>query len=292
MSELAPASAAVPARRPDKAGERELSFGNSDFERVRKLIHDHAGISLCDSKRDMVYGRLSRLLRQRGLDRFSDYLDNLESANDPAHWQDFVNALTTNLTAFFRESHHFDILRQHLAGQRRTPLTLWCAAASTGEEPYSLAMTVAEHYGSLKPPVRILATDIDTQVLETGARGVYPMDRVEKLAPDRLRRFFLKGRGANAGQCRVIDDLRALITFRRLNLLEDAWPLRGPFTAIFCRNVMIYFDKTAQRRMLTRMMPLLADDGIFVAGHSESLLHCNDLLRLAGRTVYHKVRSP
>jgi chemotaxis protein methyltransferase CheR len=293
MSLAAPPPARTPATRLQSGADsaREFGFTRQDFERVRSLIHRRAGIALGDSKRDIVYSRLSRRLRQLGRSSFGEYLDWLEQADDPGEWQAFTNALTTNLTAFFREAHHFEILRQFLATRPpRERLTLWCAAASTGEEPYSLAMTVVEHYRSMTPPVRILATDIDTQVLEVAARGIYPLDRVEKLRQAQLRRFFRKGRGAHSGECRVVEELRALITFRPLNLLDPVWHLRGPFAAIFCRNVMIYFDKATQHRMIERMMPLLADDGLFVAGHSESLLHCSDLVRPVGRTVYRKAQ--
>lgn len=273
-------------------GQREFIYERRDFERVRKLIYERAGISLADSKRDMVYSRLTRRLRQVGLTSFQVYLDQLEEHGDDNEWQAFVNALTTNLTSFFREAHHFDILKQHLARVAQQPrLTIWCAAASTGEEPYSLAMTVAEHFRSLHPPLRILATDIDTQVLETAQQGIYPLERIEKLEPARVRQFFRKGSGPHSGYCRVIDELRQMIVFRPLNLLDQNWSLRGPFTAIFCRNVMIYFDKSTQHRMIENMTPLLAEDGLFFAGHSESLNHCSDLVRPVGRTVYRKATA-
>jgi chemotaxis protein methyltransferase CheR len=265
---------------------RELRFTTADFQRARRLIHQRAGIALSEGKRDMVYGRLARRVRQHGLASVGEYLDFLERS-DEAEWQAFTNAMTTNLTAFFREPHHFDTLRELFGRlQRREPLRLWCAAASTGEEPYSLAMTAVEHFGGFDAPVRVLATDIDTQVLATAQHGVYPLQRVEKLEPERLRRFFLRGTGANDGQCRVAEGLRRMIDFRPLNLLDPQWPLRGPFDAVFCRNVMIYFDKATQYRILARIMPLLARDGLFFAGHSESFFHAADLLRPLGRTVY------
>lgn len=268
------------------ADSREFRYQHTDFQRARKLIYARAGITLGDSKQDMVYSRLSRRLRQLGLDSVQDYLDHLERSGED-EWQQFVNALTTNLTAFFREPHHFEMLAEHLQRVGQQPrLAIWCSAASTGEEPYSIAMTVAEHYGSLQPPVRILATDIDTQVLQTAERGVYPLERLEKVSPERVRRFFQKGCGALEGQCRVIEDLRRMITFRPLNLLHRHWPMRGPFTAIFCRNVMIYFDRPTQQDLVRRMAPLLSRDALFFAGHSESLGHCADTMRPVGRTVY------
>ncbi|TAM11743.1 MAG: chemotaxis protein CheR [Nevskiaceae bacterium] len=267
--------------------ERPFLYTDADFERVRKLIHAHAGISLADSKRDMVYSRLSRRLRATNIGSFRDYLDRLEAGSGD-DWQEFTNTLTTNLTSFFREAHHFDALYKHLQAQPRgaKPLLIWCAAASTGEEPYSLAIIACEAFDSDTPPVRILATDIDTNVLQQGERGVYTEERIEELSTARKQRFFQRGSGANAGLCRVREPLRRLITFRPLNLLDERWPMHGPFTAIFCRNVMIYFDKPTQYRILQRAVPLLARDGLFFAGHSESFFHAADLVVPCGHTIY------
>ena len=242
---------------PRAGGEtRQFVFTKGDFDRVCKLIYDHAGISLSASKHEMVYSRLARRLRSTGIRNFKDYLALLEQ-NDAAEWQAFTNSLTTNLTSFFREAHHFPVLAEHVRRFRGEPLQLWCCAASTGEEPYSMAITLAEAFGTLRPPVKILATDVDTNVLETAQAGVYPMERLEKLAPERLRRYFLRGAGAQAGLARVRDELRALITFRPLNLLDAHWALHGPFQAIFCRNVMIYFDRATQEELVTILFPAL-----------------------------------
>lgn len=267
--------------------QRQYAYAPRDFERVQKLIHARAGIALADSKQDMVYSRLVRRLRATGIDSFKAYLDWLEQGGDADEWQAFTNALTTNLTAFFRESHHFESLSTLLKARPRGERTLlWSAAASTGEEPYSIAMTVAEAYGTLTPPVTILATDIDTQVLATAERGVYPLDRIEKLSAERQRKFFRRGTGSNEGYCRVIDELRAMIRFRPLNLLDKHWPMKGPFQAIFCRNVMIYFDKPTQLDIITRFVPRMAPDSLLYAGHSESFFHAAHLIRPLGRTVY------
>lgn len=269
---------------------REFSFRARDFERVRALIRQRAGIALAQSKQDMVYSRLARRLRALSLDSFETYLNQLEADRLPDEWEAFTNALTTNLTAFFREPHHFEQLAALLAARRSgEQLLLWCSASSTGEEPYSMAMIAAEVFESLQPPVTILATDIDTQVLATAERGVYPLERVEPLSAARRRRFLQRGTGAMAGQCRVREELRALLRFRQLNLLDARWPMRGPFAAIFCRNVMIYFDKPTQRAVLQRMVPLLARDGRLYAGHSESFLHAADVVASCGRTVYRRV---
>ncbi len=214
------------AEEPIAADDRDFTFTARDFERVRQLIHGRAGIALSESKRDMVYSRLGRRLRALNLVAFKDYLDQLEARGSEDEWQAFTNALTTNLTSFFREAHHFDILRDFLIKKgRHTPAKIWCSAASTGEEPYSLAITACEAYDSLTPPVKILATDIDTNVLETAAAGIYPEERIEKLDEARKRRYFRRGSGINAGKVRVIDELRELITFRPLNLLDARYPM-------------------------------------------------------------------
>lgn len=265
---------------------REFHFTAKDFERVRKLIYDHAGISLGNSKQNMVYSRLSRRLRSTGLSSFAEYLKLLEN-DDGEEWEIFTNSLTTNLTAFFRESHHFPILAEHMRlHQGRRPIALWCAASSTGEEPYSMAMTVVETFGSFTPPVSIIATDLDTHVLEAARAGVYPQDRVDKLEPDLIKRFFLRGVGKQAGFVKVRRELRDMISFRQLNLLDNSWPLRMQFDAIFCRNVMIYFDKATQLKVLKKFAPLLRADGLMFAGHSESFQHANEYFKLRGKTVY------
>lgn len=266
--------------------DREYIYTDRDFERVSAMIRTRAGISLARGKEDMVYSRIARRLRVLGMSSFAEYLDQLEREGGD-EWEHFTNALTTNLTAFFRESHHFQMLDQHLASlHNKQNILIWCAAASTGEEPYSLAITACEHFGTLRPPVSILATDIDTNCLETCSKGIYPMERVEKLSQERLKRFFRRGAGAQAGYCKVIDELRQLITFRQLNLLDPSYGLRGPFDAVFCRNVMIYFDKPTQYSILKRITPLLSRDGLFFAGHSESFFHATDLIKPVGRTVY------
>lgn len=264
---------------------KEFELNAQNFSRVRSLIYQRAGIALAESKHEMVYSRLARRLRATGMSNFTQYLDHLESARDSDEWQAFTNALTTNLTAFFRESHHFPILEDYVR-RAASPISIWCAASSTGEEPYSIAMTVCEAFGTLKPPVEIIATDIDTNVLAAAASGIYTMDRIEKLSTERLKKFFLKGKGPQQGKVRVRDELRQLITFKPLNLLADGWPVSGPLDIIFCRNVMIYFDKPTQARILERFAPLLKSSGLMFAGHSENFMHISDAFRLKGKTVY------
>ena len=271
--------------------DREFIFTEKDFVRVCRLIYEHAGISLKSSKQDMVYSRLARRLRANGIDNFRDYLVLLESDNQ-VEWEAFVNSLTTNLTSFFREPHHFPVLAEYaLKHKGHHPLALWCAAASTGEEPYSMAMTLVDTFGSFAPPVSIVATDLDTNVLTKAEAGVYPVERVEKLAADVVKRFFLKGTGAQSGFVRVRPELRAMISFRPLNLLGDSWPIHGPLDAIFCRNVMIYFDKETQLKILQRFAPLLRTQGLLFAGHSENFHNAAHLFKLRGKTIYELVKQ-
>ncbi|MBX9962064.1 MAG: chemotaxis protein CheR [Burkholderiales bacterium] len=281
----------IPSAVSSVDGVREFEFTERDFEAVRKLIYQRAGISLSPQKMDMVYSRLARRLRATGTKRFEDYLALLRNGSNEAEWEAFTNALTTNLTSFFREQHHFPILADHLAARRGRQLVIWCCASSTGEEPYSLAMTAVETFGSFDVPVSILATDVDTSVLRRGEAGVYPAERVERIAPERVRRFFLRGSGTQEGQVKVRPELQRMVTFRRLNLLDTAWTVRGPIDAIFCRNVMIYFDKPTQAGILKRFAPLLQPDGLLFVGHSESLFHVADTFRLRGKTVYEKVAT-
>ncbi|ANB03074.1 CheR family methyltransferase [Ectothiorhodospira sp. BSL-9] len=266
--------------------DREFDFRDADFERIRRMIYEYAGISLNPGKRDMVYSRVARRLRQAGLNSFEAYLDRLEV--DAEEWQHFVNSLTTNLTSFFREAHHFPVLSEHatrMHGSHRRTLRIWSAGCSTGEEPFSIAMTLIDTFGSWTPPVKILATDLDTQVVRHAAEGIYPMERIEKMPQNDVKRFFLRGKGSREGMVRVRPQVRELVTFESLNLLGPSWPLKEPFDAIFCRNVLIYFDKPTQYRLLSRFHPLLHPEGLLFVGHSESLAHASDLFRLQGKTV-------
>jgi chemotaxis protein methyltransferase CheR len=265
--------------------DREFHFSHRDFDEVRKLIYDHAGIALTDAKEDMVYSRLARRLRATGMKTFREYLSFLNAGHED-EWEAFVNSLTTNLTDFFRENHHFILLKEFLKPRRDRPILLWSSASSTGEEPYSMAMSAVEVFGGFNAPVQILASDLDTNVLKKAEEGIYPIDRMKKLSSEQQRRFFLKGSGARAGYVKVRPELRAMVSFFQLNLLAPTWPIRNPVDAIFCRNVMIYFDKPTQHKILSRMKPLLKKDGLLFVGHSEALYHATDLFRLRGQTVY------
>lgn len=272
---------------------REYAFAPTDFERVRRLIYARAGISLNDGKQNMVYGRLSRRLRATGMNSFAAYLDRIEAdaAFSAGEGQEFVNALTTNLTSFFREPHHFPVLADFLRAQGDASVRLWCAAAATGEEPYSIAMTVLEALGAAAT-VRLLATDIDTNVLALARRGAYRMESLQAFSQVRLRRFFLRGTGRNEGLARVHPELRTLVHFARLNLLDPSWEALHAFApaldVVFIRNVMIYFDKPTQRRILERIAAVLRPGGLLFVGHSECFTDCRTHYALRGKTVYQR----
>lgn len=275
--------------------EREFEFSRKDFEYVRDLVGDHTGIVLSDHKMDMVYGRLARRLRTLGLETFDEYLGLLDCGDDK-ELIEFTNALTTNLTSFFREPHHFEYLINTAiptlieGGKRHQRLRIWSAGCSTGEEPYTLSIAVNEALPNIKNwDVRILATDLDSNVVAKGKAGVYDIERVNGIERSRLNRWFKQGAGDLAGNIRVSKDLKGLITFKQLNLLHQ-WPMKGPFDVIFCRNVVIYFNKDTQRKLFDRYADLLTDDGYLFIGHSESLHNVSDRFKLIGKTIYQKVK--
>jgi chemotaxis protein methyltransferase CheR len=288
-----PLPADVPAGRQAAAETREYDFQVRDFERVRRLIYKRAGINLSEHKENMVYSRLSRRLRFHGMRSFAEYLDRFE--NDPqfgaGEEQEFVNALTTNLTSFFRESHHFPVLQEFLAGCTAAPPKVWCAAASTGEEPYTIAITMAEAAAG-RPPGSLLATDIDTSVLATAAKATYRLESAQACGEPRLRRYFLRGKGDNEGMVRVRPEVANLVRFAQLNLLDEEWPLvrnfAPQFDAVFCRNVMIYFDRATQKAILRRIVQVLRPGGFLFVGHSENFTDCHESLTLRGKTVYQR----
>ena len=266
---------------------REFPFSEREFDRARRLIYRLIGISMSDLKHDLVYGRLVRRLRATGLKSFDEYLTLVESDRG-AEREAFINALTTNLTSFFRESHHFPILADHARARAgNEPYRVWCSAASTGEEPYSIAITLAE---ALSPgrTVDIIASDVDTQVLEVARRGAYPASRLEVVGAERIRRFFIPDNGGAPDMLRVRPELASHIRFQRINLLDPDWGLRGSFDAIFCRNVMIYFDAPTQRRVLERIHQVMRPGGLLFVGHAENFSDSRDLFALKGKTVYER----
>ncbi len=266
---------------------REFVWTDADFSRVQALIYQRAGINLHEGKHAMVYSRLSRRLRETGHTSFRDYLAWLET-HDGAEWQEFVNALTTNLTAFFREQHHFEIFANHLRSRPTgIPWRVWCSAASTGEEPYSIAMTALETLGA-NAPFKLVASDIDSRVLATAAQGVYRLEALKGLSQSHLQRFFLRGKGGNSGLVRAKPELTKAIEFISVNLIRDDWPFREPFDVVFCRNVMIYFDAPTQRRVLERIHKVLKPGGMLFVGHAENFSESRDLFTLRGKTVYER----
>ena len=266
---------------------REFVWTNADFDRVQALIYQRAGISLHDGKHAMVYSRLSRRLRDTGHQSFKDYLAWLETYDGP-EWQEFVNALTTNLTSFFREQHHFEIFSSHLTSKPAgTAWRVWCNAASTGEEPYSIAMTAIEALGP-NAKFALTASDIDSKVLASAAQGIYRLDALKGISPERMQRCFLRGKGANEGMARVKPELQRVIQFISVNLIRDDWPFREPFDVVFCRNVMIYFDAPTQRKVLERIHRVMAPGGLLFVGHAENFSESRDLFVLRGKTVYER----
>lgn len=267
---------------------KEFAWTSADFDRVQSLIYKRAGISLHDGKHAMVYSRLSRRLRDTGHQSFSEYLGWLEASDGP-EWQEFVNALTTNLTSFFREQHHFDVLSTHLRSVKvpGRGWQIWCSASSTGEEPYSIVMTAVEAL-SERGSFSISASDIDSKVLDVAQRGIYRFDAIKGVNDDRLRKFFLRGKGANEGLIQVRPEYRRLVDFLLVNLVKDGWPFREPFDIVFCRNVMIYFDAKTQRGVLERIHASMKPGGLLFVGHAENFSDSKDLFILKGKTVYER----
>lgn len=268
-----------------KDSTREFAFEKADFKNVQKMLFKKAGINLSDAKEAMVYSRLARRIRARNLRSFNEYLALVNKSE--SELEQFINALTTNLTSFFREPHHFTALADYLRQHNVT--NIWCAASSTGEEPYSIAMVVAEAYGSFKTPVKIIASDIDSKVLAKARAGVYPLASIAKIPQHRQKQFFHKGKGANEGKVKVVDELRNMVQFKKLNLTDAKWDVKGPIDVIFCRNVMIYFDKPTQLKVLQKMVGMLKPSGLYMAGHSENFNMYTNLVRPVGKTIYRPV---
>jgi chemotaxis protein methyltransferase CheR len=272
---------------------KEFRFSDHDFQYLRELVSRETGIVITEAKRQMVYSRLARRLRILDLRDFKDYCQLLEKDAE-GELNAFINAITTNLTSFFREPHHFAYLQNIIVPEllkknaRSRRIRIWSAGCSSGEEPYSIALAMAE----VLPPEegwdwRILATDIDTDVLAKAERGIYPLERVSGISQPHLQRWFSRGYGVNQGLVRVSAELRGMITFKRLNLM-DMWPVRGPIDVQFCRNVVIYFDKQAQKRIFDQFAERMMDGSCLFIGHSESLFKVSDRFELIGQTIYRK----
>ena len=275
-----------------KQGTREFSFTRDDFNFLRHLANERTGIVVTDDKFDMFYSRLSRRVRSLGLDSFSQYCDLLRREKADKEVFELINAITTNLTAFFRENHHFeylsttvipDLLQRNAASRK---ISIWSAGCSTGEEPYSISITLNESLPS-GWNANILATDIDSNVLRTAAQGVYSHERITGIQNHRLKRWFQRGKGSHEGLVRLKQEVRRLTEFRQLNLMEQ-WRLDEPVDFIFCRNVIIYFDSQTKAKLVNRYADALKEGGYLFIGHSESLHKLTDRYRLIGNTIYQK----
>ena len=281
---------ASPTAEPAIDTAREFAFSEADFRNLAQVAYEYAGIALSESKRNLLYSRLSRRLRTLGLSDFSDYRALL--ASDQREMENFINSISTNHTKFFREAHHFDHFRSHVVlpflqsvktrGNRR--LRIWSAGCSTGEEPYTIAIVLKRELRDFAGyDIRILATDIDTDVLTKGGRGEYAANTADEV-PEPYREYFTTA----GGKVVMDEDLRSLITFRRLNLMDEPWPFHGMFDAIYCRNVMIYFDAPTKTKLIQRYVRQIIPGGWLYIGHSESLMGSTPGLQSAGRTIYRR----
>lgn len=271
--------------------DREFEFTEKDFARIKKLVYDFAGIDLNESKKNLVYNRLSKRIRFLGLQSFKRYLDYVEEQGE-TEFVNLINSITTNLTFFFRENHHFEYLANSVIpmllqeNQTSRKIRIWSAGCSTGEEPYSLAITLKETVPA-GWDAKVIATDLDTTVVETALKGVYPLERLKGVSEARKKRWFLKGKGAQDGLVKVKGELRDIIDFGQINLMNE-WPLKDKVDVIFCRNVVIYFDKPTQSKLFGRYADLLPEHGHLFIGHSESLYKVCDRFSLIGQTIYKK----
>jgi len=273
--------------------QREYEFTAKQFKAFQDLIMEHTSIVISDEKVELIYGRLTRRLRKLNLNNFDDYYQ-LIANGDNEELEQFINVVTTNLTSFFRESHHFDYLNStvipRLLDQNADSkkIRVWSAGCSTGEEPYSIAMTLMESIPDIhKWDVKILATDIDSEVLTKAKAGIYSSDRIEGLSDKTVKQWFKRGKGKQEGFVRVAPELQSLISFKQLNLLKE-WLIKGPFDVLFCRNVVIYFDKPTQKILFEKFANILADHGQMFIGHSETLFKISGDFELLGQTIYKK----
>lgn len=276
-------------------GQNQMfKLSDSDFNSLRQLVSTHTGISLSEKKSELVYGRLSRRLRALGLTCFGEYCDLLKN-NPDDELEHFSNAITTNLTSFFRENHHFEYLAQQVVPvlldryDKTRRLRIWSAGCSTGEEPYSLAITLHEAIPDIESrDIRILATDLDTNVVKSAATGIYQEKQIEELDTHRCQHWFQRGKGSQAGKVKVQPSLQKMITFRQLNLMQN-WPMQGLFDVIFCRNVVIYFDKPTQRVLFERFANIMQPESNLFIGHSETLSNVSERFQLTDKTIYRRV---
>ena len=274
--------------------EKEFNYSSEHFDKIRNIVTAHSGIVLTDAKQDMVYSRLIRRLRKTGLATFDEYCQLLE---DPKHseFTHFINAITTNLTSFFRENHHFEILANQVLPEiiekksDSKRLRIWSAGCSTGMESYSIAMVVKELMENRADwDIKILATDLDTSVIETASQGIYDSDKITGISEQRFNKWFRQGSGEFTGKVKISKELKSLISFKPLNLLET-FPFSGPMDIIFCRNVVIYFDKDTQRLLFNKFANIHDNKGYLFIGHSETLYNVTNRYKLLKSTVYQKI---
>ncbi len=269
------------------------NLSDDDFNKLRDIIYDEAGIKLSDVKKILMQSRLIKRLRDLKLDNFTDYHDYLLE-NYEKEKINFINAITTNKTDFFRENDHFEFMKSKIlpdfVNKKEHELRIWSAGCSTGEEPYTIAITLLEYFnGKVPPEFLILATDIDTQVLDKAQNGRYSADHLADVDPKYLKNYFLLNGSDKGDFYTVKDNLKQMIYFRRLNLLQEQYPMKKKFDIIFCRNVIIYFDRETQKKLFEKYHQYLKDDGYLLIGHSENITSITDKFTLAGRTIYKKV---
>lgn len=271
---------------------KEFEFTEHDFNEIADLVYCACGIVLGEHKREMVYSRLARRIRDRGLTSFKAYLVYLQN-NKSQEFDAFINAITTNLTSFFREMHHFEFIKERLVphllltNNHSKRVRIWSAGCSTGEEPYSLAITLQGLFPS-NWDIKILATDLDSNVLAKAQRGVYTAANINGVDNELLKNYFLKSKDGQSYKVKPI--LQQVISFKRLNLLQD-WPMKGPFDLILCRNVVIYFDKDTKDKLFNRYADMLSDKGYLFLGHSETMGKEQTMFANLGKTMYQKVTN-
>jgi chemotaxis protein methyltransferase CheR len=272
---------------------KKISLSDSEFDKLRELVYKISGISLANTKKELVISRFSKRLKELKLNSFGEYYDLIVSPSGFSEVQNFINSITTNKTDFFREAHHFDFIVStfipQVVASSRPVVRIWSAACSTGEEPYTIAMVMAKYlvepYGI---PVKILGTDIDTNVLKTAARGVYDSHAIGQVPEKYLKKYFLRGKGDSFGLYKIKDEIRSMVTFKQLNFIASEYPITSTFDIIFCRNVIIYFSSETKKTVVSKLFRYLNEGGYIMMGHSETLFNMIDGLVYLKNTIYQK----
>ena len=269
-----------------------FAFKDSDFLVIKRLIHDYTGIFLDHTKRFLVQTRLSRRLKILGLKSFHEYRMLLQAGN-PQELEHLANAITTNTTSFFRHDHHFAFLlklfQQMEMDKNFKGLRIWSAGCSSGEEPYTIAWTASEAFSPTNlQKIKIFATDLDSEIIKTAERAIYPLEVVSQLSEMKMKNIFLRGKGSNKGHIKVKPELRSMVTFRKLNLIKP-WAVKGPFDIIFCRNVCIYFHKDTQRALMERLADMQEEKSHLFIGQSENLFSTCNFYKMLEPAIYKKI---